>query len=606
MEKVMKRTTAIQLIVGLLLILTFGQYAHSQEAPSKELDDYINKALKDWEVPGLAIAVVKNDQIVFAKGYGVRKLGDPTPVDEKTIFAIGSSSKAFTAASIAMLVDEAKVKLDDPATKYLPGFQLFDPYVTREITVRDLLCHRSGLERGDFLWYGTNYERDEIVRRVRFLKPSWSFRSQFGYQNIMYLTAGQIVARVSGKSWDDFIRDRFFKPLSMTASSTSISALKEASNVATPHAKVDDKVEVIPWRKIDNIAPAGSINSNVVDMAQWVRLNIGEGSYQGQRLISSGGAKELHTAQTVIRIEPPWSLFYSDAHFLNYGLGWFLHDHRGRKVVEHGGNIDGMSALVTMIPEEKLGMVILTNMNGTPLTGAIANRVYDLYLGAQPKDYSAELLKTYNGLVEQGKQAQKKLEEARVKGTSPTLALDQYAGTYSDEMYGDAKVSVQNGKLVLAAPGFVGDLTHWNYDTFQVNWRERSLGKAMVTFTLNAKGKVDEMKLPDLQVSFKRAAEKAEATAAVSVSEADLKKLAGKYEAKVPPIEVSIELIGGSLKASVPGQPVYTLTPVSQTKFKVEGAPAGFFVSFELSDGKAKSMTIEQGQGPSLTLTPKP
>jgi hypothetical protein len=172
-------------------------------------------------------------------------------------------------------------------------------------------------------------------------------------------------------------------------------------------------------------------------------------------------------------------------------------------------------------------------------------------------------------------------------------------------MYGDAKVSIQNGKLVIATPGFVGDLTHWNYDTFQANWRERSLGKALVTFTLNAKGKVDELKLPDMQISFKRAAEKAEVTAAVTISETDLKKLAGKYEAKAPPIEVSIELIGGSLKATVPGQPVYTLTPVSQTKFTIEGAPAGFFVSFELSDGKAKSMTIEQGQGPSLTLTPK-
>ncbi|HKA18321.1 MAG TPA: serine hydrolase [Blastocatellia bacterium] len=601
----MKRRIALQLIVSLLMALTVGQYAHSQEAPSKELDDYINKALKDWDVPGLALAVVKNDQIVFAKGYGVRKIGDPTPVDEKTVFAIGSSSKAFTAASIAMLVDEGKVKLDDPATKYFPGFQLFDPYVTREITVRDLLCHRSGLERGDFLWYGTKYDRDEIVRRVRYLKPSWSFRSNFGYQNIMYLTAGQIVARVSGKSWDDFIRDRFFKPLGMTASSTSINALKEASNVATPHAKIDNKVEVIPWRNIDNIAPAGSINSNVVDMAQWLRLNLGEGSYKGQRLISSGGTKELHTAQTIIRMDPPWTLFYSDAHFLNYGLGWFLHDHRGRKVVEHGGNIDGMSALVSMIPEEKLGLVILTNMNGTPMTAAIANRVYDVFLGAQPKDYSAELLKTYNGLLEQQKQAEKKADEARVKGTSPTLALDQYAGTYSDEMYGDARVSLQNGKLVLATPGFTGELAHWNYDTFQVTWRERSLGKALVTFTLNARGKVDELKLPELQASFKRAADKAEATAAVNVSEADLKRLAGKYEAKVPPIEVSIELIGGSLKATVPGQPLYTLRPVSPTKFKIEGAPDGFFVNFELSDGKAKSMTIEQGPGPSLTLTPK-
>ncbi len=601
----MKGKKAICLVALLLLAFPSSQFSYAQEAPSKDFDEYVNKALKDWDVPGLAIAIVKNDQVVFAKGYGVRKLGDPAPVDEKTLFAIGSSSKAFTSASIAMLVDEGKLKLDEPATKYLPGFQLFDPYVTRELTVRDLLCHRSGLERGDFLWYGTSYGRDEIVQRVRYLKPTWSFRSRFGYQNIMYLAAGQIVAGVSGKRWDDFIRDRIFKPLGMTSSSTSINDLKNAGDVATPHAKLDGKIEIIPWRNIDNIAPAGSINSNVVDMAQWVRLQLGEGSYKGQRLISSGAAKEMHTAQTVIRMEPPWTLFYSDAHFLNYGLGWFLHDHRGRKVVEHGGNIDGMSALVAMIPEEKLGLVILTNMNGTPLTGAIASRVYDLYLGAQPRDYSAELLKTYNALLEQGKQAQKKIEESRVKGTSPTLALDQYSGAYKDEMYGDAKVAVQNGKLVLTTPGFVGDLDHWNYDTFQVTWRERSLGKALATFTLNARGKVDEMKLPDLQISFKRGPDPADTTVGVKLSEAELSKFAGKYEAKIPPIEISIEMVGGLLKAVVPGQPVYTLTPVSPVRFRIEGAPAGFFVQFEMADGKVKTLTIEQGPGVSLTLMPK-
>ena len=439
-ETTMKLTKAIRLVVLLLLVLPSSQFGYAQEAPSKDFDEYVNKALKDWDVPGLAIAIVKNDQIVFAKGYGVRKLGDPTPVDEKTLFAIGSSSKAFTSASIAMLVDEGKLKLDDPATKYLPGFQLFDPYVTRELTVRDLLCHRSGLERGDFLWYGTSYSRDEIVQRVRYLKPSWSLRSKFGYQNIMYLAAGQIVAGVSGKRWDDFIRERIFKPLGMTSSSTSINDLKNAADVATPHSKLGTHVEIIPWRNIDNIAPAGAINSNAVDMAQWVRLQLGEGVYKGQRLISSGGAKEMHTAQTVIRMEPPWTLFHTDAHFLNYGLGWFLHDHRGRKVVEHGGNIDGMTALVAMIPEEKLGLVILTNMNGTQLPSAIAGRVYDLFLGVQPRDYSAESLKTQNALLEQARETQKKVVESRVKGTSPTLALDQYAGAYTDEMYGDARV----------------------------------------------------------------------------------------------------------------------------------------------------------------------
>ena len=375
-----------RLIILLLFVLVAFLPAYAQEAPLNGFDDYVNKALREWEVPGLAIAIIKDDRIVLAKGYGVRKLGDPTPVNERTLFAIGSSSKAFTAAAIAMLVDEGKLKWDDPVTKYLPGFELYDPYVTRELTVRDLLSHRSGLERGDFLWYGTEYDRDEILRRARYLKPTWSLRSTFGYQNLMFLAAGQLIAKVSGKSWDDFIRQRMFTPLSMTASSTSIRDLKNADNVSSPHAKIEDKVEVIPWRNIDNIAPAGSINSSVVDMAQWVRLQLAQGEYQKQHLLSSGAAKEMHTSQTVIRLEPPLSLFYPEAHFLNYGLGWFLQDYRGRKVVEHGGAIDGMRAQVAMIPEEKLGLVILTNMGGTILPLPLMYRIFDAYLGAPQRD----------------------------------------------------------------------------------------------------------------------------------------------------------------------------------------------------------------------------
>ena len=590
----------------LVVVLMSGYPVRAQESPLAEFDDYVNRALKDWEVPGVAIAIVKNDQIVFAKGYGVRKIGDPTPVNEKTLFAIGSASKAFTAASIAMLVDENKIKWDDPATKALPGFQLFDPYATREMTVRDLLSHRSGLERGDLLWYASPYDRDEILRRVRYLKPTWSFRSTFGYQNIMYLAAGQTITAVSGKNWDDFIRDRIFTPLQMTSSSTSIKGLGNSDNVASPHTKMDEKVQVIPWRNIDNIAPAGSINSNVLDMAQWVRLQLGEGAYKNERLISSGAVKEMHMSQTVIRFEPPWSLLWPEAHFLNYGLGWFLHDHRGRKVVQHGGNIDGMSALVAMIPEEKLGLVILTNMNGTSLTSALMFRIFDAYLGAPARDWSAELLKAIKGFQAQGRAAEKKVEESRVKGTNPSLALAKYAGAYKDDMYGDAKVTEENGKLVLRTPAFAGDLEHWHYDTFRVTWRDRTLGKAFVNFTLNEEGKIDSMKVKELQVTFKPVPEQASTAAAVSISEADLKRLAGKYEMKTPPIEVSIEMIGGRLKAVVPGQPVYSLVPVSPTRFQIEGAPAGYFVQFDLSDGKVKSVTLIQGAQPSITLMPKP
>lgn len=602
----MKLRARVSIIILTLCALVPTSPALAQEAPLKEFDEYVNKALKEWDVPGVAIAVVKNDKVVLARGYGVRKLGDPTPVDEKTLFAIGSSSKAFTAAAIAMLVDEGKLKWDDPATKYLPGFQLYDPYVTREMTVRDLLCHRSGLDRGDFIWYATPYDRDEIWRRIRYVKPSSSFRSKFGYQNIMYLTAGQVVARISGKSWDDFISERILNPLGMTSSNTTIRAFSGQSNVSTPHAKVEEKVQTIPWRNIDNIAPAGSINSNVADMAQWVRLQLAEGSYNGKQLISSGGIKEMQEPQTIIPADPQWSLFMPDTHFRTYGLGWMLHDYKGKKVVQHGGAIDGMSAMVGMIPEEKLGVVILSNLSGQLVPTALMFRIFDAYLGAPSRDWSAEMLKGIKKLEEQGKAAEKKREESRVKGTQPSLALEKYAGTYNDEAFGDAKIILENGKLVLRTPGFVADLEHWHYDTFRATFREAALGgKTLATFTLNSDGKTDALNVPEMSLTFKRAPEAAKPAAAISMSEAELKKYVGKYEMKTPAIEVSIEIVGGKLKAVVPGQPVYTLVPIAANRFQIEGAPEGFFVQFELSGDKAKSLTIEQGAGPKLTLPVK-
>ena len=600
----------LRVVIFLLFVLVAFHPALGQEAPLNGFDDYINKALREWEVPGLAIAIIKDDRIVLAKGYGVRKLGDPAPVNERTLFAIGSSSKAFTAASVAMLVDEGKLKWDDPATKYLPDFVLYDPYVTRELTVRDLLSHRSGLERGDLLWYGTEYDRDEILRRTRFLKPTWSLRSTFGYQNLMFLAAGQLIARVSGKSWDEFIRQRIFTPLSMTASNTSIRDLKNADNVSSPHAKIEDKVAVIPWRNIDNIAPAGSINSNVVEMAQWVRLQLGQGEYQKQRLLSSGATKEMQSSQTVIRAEPPYSLFYPEAHFLNYGLGWFLHDYRGRKVVEHGGAIDGMRAQVAMLPEEKLGLVILTNMGGTTLPLPLMFRIFDAYLGAPPRDWSAEMFKTMKAFEEQGKAAQKKAEAERIKDTRPSLALGEYAGTYKNDLYGEVKVSHQNGKLgVRFGPAFDGDLEHWHYDTFRAKFVTSGVSYAPMTFGLNAQGKIDTltMNLPGVtDYPFKRVPETPAPAKAVSLGEEDLKRFAGRYESKAPPVELSLEMVGGKLKAVLPGQPVYTLVPVSTSRFSIEGAPTGFFVQFEMAQGKPKNLTFIQGSGASFVLTPKP
>ena len=496
LEMTMRLLQILSLISFLLLA---GPRAHAQQAPLAGLDEYVTKAIKDWGVPGVAVAVIKDDRVVLAKGYGVRELGKPEPVDERTLFAIGSSSKAFTAASIAMLVDDKKIKWDDAATQYLPGFQLYDPYVTRELTVRDLLTHRVGLERGDQLWYATSFDRDEVLRRIRYLKPSSSMRSRFGYQNVMFLAAGQVIRSVSGKEWDDFVQERIFVPLGMKDTGTSIRTLSQSKDVATPHSKFDGQVMPIPYRNIDNIAPAGSINSNVVDMAQWVRLHLGNGTYEGKQLLSPAAVREMAMPQTVIRLEGQMAAQYPEAHFLTYGLGWFLSDYRGKKLVEHGGSIDGMRALVAMIPEEKLGVVILTNLSGSLISIPLSYRIFDAYLGAAPRDWSAEMLKTMRGLEERARATAAKQDAERVAGTKPSLALDKYVGEYRSEMYGDASVALENGALTLRrGPQFIGKMEHWHYDVFRVTWADRQMGRGFVSFRLDQRGRVAEMTMENL------------------------------------------------------------------------------------------------------------
>jgi CubicO group peptidase (beta-lactamase class C family) len=460
------------------------------------------------------------------------------------------------------------------------------------------------------LWYGSELDRDEILRRVRFLQPSWSFRSQFGYQNLMYLAAGQVVARVGNTTWDDFVTQRIFRPLGMTNSNTTVRALAGRPDVATPHAEIDDTVRVIPWRNIDNIAPAGSINSNVVDMAQWIRLQLGKGKYGGRQLISSAQVEEMHTPHTIIRQDAAFRMLFPGVNFFEYGLGWFLQDYRGKKVVQHGGNIDGMSALVTMIPEDNFGMVILTNMNGSALPSVLMYKTFDLHVKAPPKDWSADRRKAYEGQVRQGREAQKRLEAQRVSGTKPSLPLRDYAGVYADSMYGDARVSDEGSKLVLTrGPAFVADLEHWHFDTFRANWRARNLGRAFVSFRLGATGKAEElvMDLGGAPTAFKRRPEMADTTAGVTLAAADLRKYIGTFQSAAPPVSITVEEVGGRLRVTVPGQPQYTMVPVTPTRFKLVGpnVPAGFFLVYAMDGSAVKSVTLEQpAPRPPLTLTP--
>lgn len=484
-------------VVGVLLLIT-PLAGDAQVGDFTAFDSYVEAALREWEIPGVAVAIVRRDSVVHVRGYGLRRIGDSARVDDRTMFAVASTTKAFTAALIAMLVDEKKMRWDDPATLYLPGFQLYDPYVTRELTIRDLLSHRSGLARGDLSWYGTPVDRDEIIRRVRFLRPSNSFRSSYGYQNIMYIAASQAAARVAGKSWDELIAERIFGPLGMRETVTSVRDLVGRPNVAQPHALVSRRVVALPYRNVDNIGGAGAMNSNAREMAEWLRLQLSDGIYGGRRLISRESISEMRRPHTIVPLDTVAERINPTTHFRLYALGWNTEDYRGRRIFWHAGNLDGMSSVVGFMPEEKLGVVVLVNMNQVLLTSAIMRRVWDMHLGGAATDWSRVFLTLRRDGISRADSIERKLASERVGGTRPSLALDRYAGTYSDSLYGRVSIRIENNKLIAdAGPSWIGDVAHWHYDTFRIRWRDPMMGWSFASFVIGPSAKVETMRLSD-------------------------------------------------------------------------------------------------------------
>lgn len=486
------------------LLFVFPVFVFAQNPESAklaEINAYANQVLKDQNQPGMAIAVVKNDKTIFAQGYGVRELGKPDKVDENTIFAIASNSKAFATASIAILIDEGKIGgWDDKVSKYLPEFRLYDPYVTNELTIRDLVSHRVGLDTfsGDLLWYETVYTGDEILRRLQKLKPVRGFRSGFGYQNLMFIAAGRIVEKVSGKTWGAFVEERILQPLGMTRTVTTIKNLPD--NSAFPHNKSGGKLRVLHRGNVDGAAAAAGLNSSVADMTKWIRLQLNRGEFEGKRIFSAKQSWEMHQPAMILPISEAAAKNMPSRHFNAYALGWNVFDYQGRKIVTHSGGLDGMLSRTVLIPEENLGFVILTNGESRAFD-IMFKKILDVFTDAPKRHYNAEALKSAETAKKAEAEAAAKIDAVRVKNTKPSLVPANYAGKYTDELYGDAVVSNENGKLVLRfvqSPNFVADLEHWHYDTFQIKWRPSvayDFPRGFVTFTIDKTGKTDEMKI---------------------------------------------------------------------------------------------------------------
>jgi CubicO group peptidase (beta-lactamase class C family) len=487
-----------------ITILLLSLEAKSQILGSSAMDSLAERVRKDFRVPGIALAVIKDGKIVHASGYGVRSLNTGQPVDESTLFGIASNTKAFTAFALGILVDEGRISWDDRVRKWIPEFKMYSPYVTEEFTIRDLLTHRSGLGlgAGDLMFFpdSSDFEVKDVIYNLQFLKPVSGFRTKFDYDNNLYIVAGEVVKRASGMSWEDFVETRILKPVGMSQSATSFDRLKDSSDVIDGHAEVDGKIRVIARHRSKVDHSAGGIYSNIRDLSKWVELLLNQG-YLGpdsSRIFSKAVQSEIWSPQTIIRNGNPGPYH---THFKAYGLGFFLEDIEGYKVVSHTGGLEGMVTQITMFPELRLGIIVLTNQEESDAFLAISNQIRDGYLGLPYKDWVSELAsrnkiqKDYGKKITDstGYEIQKAIEHPA------QINFNSYAGRYRDPWLGEITISAKDGKYWFSSqrsPKLSGELLPLKANSFVVKWKDRSMhADAFVIFRLDERGMADEIKM---------------------------------------------------------------------------------------------------------------
>lgn len=484
----------------LVILIAAVACASGQPISSKTIDSIAERSMKAFDVPGIAVAVIKDGKVIHSKGYGVRSLRSGKPTDENTLFGIASNSKAFTAAALGMLVDEGKLAWDDKVRDYIPEFKLYDAWVTEQFTIRDLLTHRSGmgLGAGDLMFFpdSSDFTLKDIIYNLRFLKPVSSFRSKYDYDNNLYIIAGEVVKRVSGMSWDDFVEQKIFKPLGMTHTAASFDRLKDTSDIIDGHAMVNGKVQVIARSTLKVGHSAGGINSSIADLSKWVMLQLAHGKYgdkQEKVLFSDEVHEEMWAPQTIIHVGSPGTY---NTHFASYGFGFRLSDAKGFKQVTHTGGLEGMVTQITMLPELNLGIIVLTNQQESDAFASITNQIKDAYFGMKGTDRVGEYAAyRQQALAEGNKIADSiwhEIAEGQKKGMG-NIGFDAYKGTYKDNWFGDVTISVKNGKPWFDAkrsPKLTGELFFYKGNTFVVKWRDRSMdADAFVNFTLDETGK---------------------------------------------------------------------------------------------------------------------
>ncbi|WP_287310273.1 serine hydrolase [Moorena sp. SIO1G6] len=547
------------------------------------LSDFINQRMEEWKVPGLAVAIVHDSEIIFCEGFGFRDVEKGLKVTSKTLFAIGSCTKAFTTMAMGILAERGKLDWDKPVRHYLPTFKLYDAYASEHMTLRDLVTHRSGLPRHGFMWYNSPFTRKEIVERLQYLEPNHELRSVYQYQNLMYMTAGYLVGQIAESSWEEFVQQEIFNPLSMADSNFSVVKSQETEDFSLPYREKDDVVKAIPFRNIDTIGPAGSINSNVTDMAKWLLLHQNQGNYEDKQIINPGILTEMYTPQIV----KPSSLEYPEFWHYSYGLGWFLTAYRGHNHVQHGGGIDGFSALTTLMPQDKIGVVVLTNLQGTPLPDIITYHICDRLLGLDEVPWNERQkskVEEAKQAAEQGKQNTKPQPKT---GTQPSHPLEDYTGDFEHPGYGIVSIALKDQQLTATYNSIVAELKHYHYDSFEL-LSEGSDNFQLLSFFNDPKGIIQRLSIPlepkVKDIVFERIPDQSILTTSF------MEKFVGEYDISGQSMTIFIK--DNKLFVSLAGQPEIELVRYQGTEFNFKDSPAGYSINFTTDNGGVVTQAV--------------
>ncbi|MFN7115718.1 MAG: serine hydrolase [Saprospiraceae bacterium] len=590
-----------RLLLLVFVFLGIATIVPAQKPTDKRLaglDTFVNKVLQDWHAPGVGIAVVEKNKVVYAGGFGFADYENKRPVTGNTLFAIGSCTKAFTSALLGKLQADGKLDFDEKVTTYVPEVAFYNDYLTDNVTVRDLTCHRTGIPRHDFSWYLNGTSRDSLVQRIRYMENFASLREKWYYNNFMFLLQGVISEKLYGKSWEDNISEQFFQPLGMTNSNFALWA-KDYPDEAKGYY-TDDKNAIKPqdYYKIAGMGPAGSIFSNPVEMANWVMAWINGGKFNGKQVIPEAYVKEAMSSQMVINAGLP-TPESPDVYLANYGMGWFLASYRGHYRVEHGGNIDGFSASTAFYPTDSIGIVVLTNQNGSAITGIIRNFISDRMLKLPYKNWNKQIKDARDKALAAAKEGEKSNSDSlnRKPNTRPSHALADYAGNYENAGYGAIQLSVRKDSLFIKLGEQEAYLEHYHYDVFRPQAPgtpfEELLNSLRLQFTMDLKGEVTGFDFIGIEPALEKITFEKKALP-VAMAKSELEKYTGEYE--LAGMVAKVNLRGETLWVVVPGQPDYETVPVGNHEFKLKVLD-GYSVRFEINGDKATAMLFIQPNG---------